>query len=114
MKLGKAQEIFALNIAQLIIIIFKFGFTCTLGEAHRPPEMAEIYEKQGKGIKDSLHCMRLALDINLFQNGKYLTKTANHKVFGDIWEILHPNNRWGGRFKRKDGNHYEMNLKKRR
>jgi len=112
MKLREAQEIFALNIAQLIVIIFKHGFTCTLGEAWRPREMGEIYKKQGKGIKDSQHCIRLALDINLFQGGKYLATTAAHKVFGDIWESMHPNNRWGGRY--KDGNHYEMLLNRRR
>lgn len=112
MKLREAQEIFALNIAQLIVIIFKHGFTCTLGEAWRPREMAKLYKKQGKGIKDSLHCNRLALDINLFQGGKYLKATVAHKVFGDIWERIHPNNRWGGRY--GDGNHYEMLLKKRR
>lgn len=114
MKLGEAQKIFTLNIAQLIIIMFKHGFTCTLGEAWRPPEMAEIYEKQGKGIKNSLHSMRLALDINLFSGKKYLTSSASHKVFGDIWKSLHPNNEWGGDFKRQDGNHYQMSLKERR
>ena len=112
MRLREAQEIFALNVAQLIIVIFKHGFSCTLGEALRPPEMAEIYAKQGKGIKDSQHCKKLALDINLFQAGKYLKTTAPHKVFGDIWEKMHPNNRWGGRY--GDGNHYEMLLRKRR
>lgn len=109
MILRKAQEIFALNIAQLIVAIFKHGFTCTLGEAWRTPKMAEIYAKQGKGIKNSQHCIRLALDINLFKDGQYLTNSSAHKPFGDIWESMCPNNRWGGRY--KDGNHYEMLLR---
>lgn len=111
MKLREAQEIFALNIAQLIVIIFKHRFTCTLGEAWRTKEMAEIYVERGIGILNSSHRKRLALDINLFKNGKYLKTTAVHKVFGDIWESMHPNNRWGGRY--GDGNHYEMLLRKR-
>ena len=106
MRLREMQEIFAKNIAKLITIIFEKGYTCTLGEAWRPPEMAEIYAKEGKGIKDSLHCNRLALDINLFKNGQYLSTDIAHKPFGDIWESIHENNRWGGRY--GDGNHYEM------
>lgn len=112
MRLREAQEIFALNIVQLILIIRKHGFTCTLGEAWRPKETAELYASRGKGIKDSQHCKRLALDINLFYNGRYLKTTKAHKVFGDIWESMHPNNRWGGRY--GDGNHYELLLFQRR
>lgn len=108
MKLREAQEMFALNITQLIVIIFKHRFTCTLGEAWRPKKTAELYAKQGKGIRKSSHCNRLALDINLFYKGRYLKTTKAHEVFGKIWESLHPNNRWGGNFKRPDGNHYEM------
>lgn len=111
-SLREAQEIFSLNIAQLIIVIFRHGFTCTLGEAWRPKETASLYASQGKGIKDSQHCKKLALDINLYQNGKYLKKTANHEVFGKIWEGLHPHCRWGGRW--GDGNHYEFLLKPRK
>lgn len=112
MRLREAQEIFSLNIAQLIIIIFKHRFTCTLGEALRPKWVAERYAKQGKGIVNSQHCKKLALDINLFQGGKYLKTTATHEVFGKIWESLHPNNRWGGRW--NDGNHYELCLSPRK
>lgn len=111
MKLREAQEIFALNIAQLIVIIFKHKFTCTLGEAWRPQWVAERYAKQGKGIRKSSHCNKLALDINLFKNGIWLKKTVSHEVFGGMWESMHPNNRWGGRY--SDGNHYEMLMKKR-
>lgn len=111
MKLRELQEIFAFNITNLIKQIYGQGFTCTLGEAWRPPEMAKIYEREGKGIFHSLHCDRLALDINLFKDGKYLSESSAHKPFGDIWEGMHENNRWGGRY--KDGNHYEMLLKKR-
>jgi len=110
MRLSHYQSIFALNIAQLIVIIFKHKFTCTLGEAWRPPEMAKIYKQLGKGIKGSQHCKKLALDINLFKDGKYLRTTEAHAYFGGLWETLHPNNRWGGRY--GDGNHYEMLTRK--
>jgi len=106
MKLTDYQAIFASNVALLIQHIEDMGYRCTLGEAWRTKEMAEIYAKKGIGIKDSLHIKRLAIDINLFKDGVFLEDGEAHKQFGEWWEKLHPFNRWGGRF--SDGNHYEM------
>ncbi len=111
MKLHERQSIFALNVSKLIEYIYKQGYTCSLGEAFRTPEQAAIYAKEGKGIKNSLHCQRLALDINIFSPaGEYLSQTSDYKIFGDFWETLNPLNRWGGVFSRADGNHFEMHL----
>ncbi|MHA2066552.1 MAG: M15 family peptidase [Candidatus Thorarchaeota archaeon] len=107
MSLNKQQQIFAVNAARLILKIDETeGYACTFGEAHRPPEMAKIYKAKGIGIMDSLHALRLALDLNLFYKGEYCTKTEDHEQFGEYWESLHPDNVWGGRF--DDGNHYEQ------
>lgn len=107
--LHELQETFTLNTHKLIGYIFNKGYSCTYGETYRPPEMAEIYAKQGKGIINSLHCKRLAVDLNIFSpEGKYLTTTKEHAIFGEYWEALHPYNRWGGHFTRGDGNHFEM------
>lgn len=109
MVLNECQEAFARNAAKLITFIFNKGYSCTLGEAFRPQETAAIYAKQGKGIVDSLHCKRLAIDLQLFSpDNKYLTVTKDYKIFGEYWESLHPYNRWGGHFARGDGNHFEM------
>lgn len=103
----KRQKLFAINVSLLIHRIFLDGYSCTLGEVYRPVEMAKIYAKEGKGILESQHCDRLAIDINLFdKDNVYLIKSEDHKKFGEYWESLHPENRWGGRF--SDGNHYEM------
>jgi len=110
--LWQNQAMFARNVARLIEYIFKSGYYCTLGDAYRPPETAALYEAQGKGIKDSLHCKRLAIDLNLFDaEGRYLTDGKYYKRFGDYWTTLHIDNRHGGRFKRKDHGHFEMNVK---
>ncbi len=68
--------------------------------------MATLYAKQGKGIVNSLHRKRLAVDINLFKGNKFLSETESYREIGEYWESLHPLNRWGGRF--QDGNHFEM------
>jgi hypothetical protein len=108
--LSQKQAIFAQNVAKLIEYIFSKGYLCSLGETYRTPTQAKIYADEGKGILNSLHCKRLAIDINLFsKNGKYFPLTEDYKPFGDYWESLHPSNRWGGTFKtRPDGNHMEM------
>ena len=104
-----AQEIFALNVAKLIMFIFENGYACTLGEAYRTKEQAEIYAKQGKGINNSQHCKRLAIDLNLFtHDGKYLNNSEDYELIGAYWENLHDANRWGGNFQRADGSHFEM------
>lgn len=110
MRLLDKQQRFTVNVSKLIAHIFNSGFTCTLGEAFRTPEQAEIYAKSGKGIKDSLHCKRLAIDINLFDpQDNYLTDTEDYKYFGEYWEKLDDDNEWGGWFKaRPDGNHFQM------
>jgi len=108
MRLSEQQAAFTRDVAKLINWIFDNGFAVTFGEALRTPEQAEIYAKEGKGIKDSLHCKKLAIDLNLFDHeGKYLSDTKAYEEFGVFWESLNPLNRWGGRFTRADGNHFE-------
>src|ERR1017187_4152680 len=103
MKLWEKQSIFSQNVAKLIQYAASIRFDVTLGESWRSAEQAAIYAKEGKGIIDSLHCKRLAIDLNLFdENGIYLTNEAPYKMLGDYWVALHPLNRWGGIFKRVD------------
>lgn len=55
-------------------------------------------------MKNSLHELGLAQDIDLYFNGKYQDKSEHHGVFGNHWEGLDAYCKWGGRF--GDGNHY--------
>ena len=106
--LEKNQAIFTRHVSQLISFVFAQGYECTLGEAFRTQEQAEIYAKNGKGIKNSLHCDRLAIDLNLFSpQGKYLTDTKAYTEMGSYWKALSTANRWGGDFPKPDGCHFE-------
>lgn len=96
MSLRKKQSEFALMVAKLIFYANKNGYEVTLGDA---------YAKNGHS-KNSFHYKRLAIDLNLFFDGRYLTKTEDHKILGDYWKSI--GGTWGGDFKRKDGNHYSL------
>ena len=107
MKLSDTQKEFALNAAYLIQHINAAGYACTFGDAYRSPKaFGGMGEKGPYGRAKSAHKQRLAIDLNLFKDGKYLSSTEDHRPFGEYWKALHPDNRWGGDFSRPDGNHY--------
>ena len=104
MTLRQKQWKFVLMVSQLICWCAEHGYEVTFGEAYRDPEWADILAGRGKGIKNSLHCSRLAIDLNLFKDGKYLSSTKDHEPLGLLWESI--GGTWGGRF--SDGNHYSL------
>lgn len=95
-RLRKRQFEFAKAVPELISEAFRLGFDVSLGDAYRDPRCPY-------GSKSSKHHRRLAIDLNLFRRGVYLTKTEHHAQLGEYWESL--GGIWGGRF--DDGNHYE-------
>jgi hypothetical protein len=107
MTLREKQSQFARDVANLIQFAYAEGYEVTFAEAYRPPELAELYAQQGRGIRNSQHTKRLAIDLNLFLDGKYLTDSDDYRLLGCYWKSLRPENRWGGDFRRKDGNHFE-------
>ncbi len=110
MTTRERQSAFVLKVVKLINFADSMGYALTFGEAWRPPEMAAIYAKQGKGIKNSLHTDRLAIDFNLFKDGKWLTSTEDHRPLGQFWESLSDAQVtcvWGGSWG-NDGNHYAV------
>lgn len=97
--LGEKQELFALLAYKLQGHILESGYDIRLGHAYR-------CENCVMGAKNSNHKIKLAIDINLFKDGKFLQLTEDHKIFGEWWEKQHPLCCWGGRF--NDGNHYSL------
>lgn len=104
--LGQKQRRFTRLVGLLIEYAYANGYELTFGEAYRTPEQAALNAKTGKGIANSLHIDRLAVDFNLFRNGKWLNSSEDHKPLGEYWESLAPDCVWGGRF--GDGNHYSI------
>lgn len=104
MTLRQKQSIFARMVASLIVKAYELGYEVTLGEAYRSQEEAERLAGLGKGVANSIHTKRLAVDLNLFRDGRYLSSTESHRPLGEWWESQ--GGAWGGRF--NDGNHYSI------
>lgn len=109
MELFKQQSLFAFDVAKLLSHIQSKGLYCSFADAYRDPAMAAIYAKEGKGIQDSLHCKRLAIDLNIFDaTGVFLPQdNATYEELGAFWESLNPLNKWGGKFPRRDLDHFQ-------
>lgn len=105
--IGQVQREFGKYVPRLLDYILSQGYEYTLGDAFRDERVHGAFGvKLGYGHPKSGHKRRLALDINLFLNGKYLEGTEAHRPFGEWWKQQHPRARWGGDF--NDGNHYSF------
>lgn len=90
-SLGAYQARCANALATFITQIPKIDrgqYAVTFGEAFRPQSVAAAYARQGIGIANSLHTQRLAIDLNLFIDGKFQTSTEAHKPLADLWLAL--------------------------
>ena len=94
--LRQKQSEFAFMVSDLIKFAYANGYELSLGDAY-----AHSGHKEG-----SFHYMRLAIDLNLFREGRYLTTTEDHKPLGNFWKSI--GGSWGGEFRHSDGNHYSL------
>lgn len=97
MTLGQKQRKFTLMVAKLIEFAYEKGYELSFGDAFRDSRVPY-------GHPNSLHRRRLAVDFNLFKDGKYLNSSKAHTELGEYWESI--GGSWGGRF--GDGNHYSL------
>src|SRR3954466_3319643 len=110
MTLAEKQSRFASKVAELIIEANRQKYLVTIGEAWRSPETCALYAKEGKGIAHSNHIQRLAIDLNLFDEGlKLLSTHEEYRPLGEWWESQSDHDLtlcWGGRFHREDIYHF--------
>ena len=112
MSLIQEQQMFLLDVCELIKFATATGLVVTAGELWRPPEMQKIYVQTGRSkTMKSKHLDRLAVDLNFFKAGKYIQSYNELVEVGKYWESLNPKNRWGGNFSSfKDLPHFERNM----
>lgn len=92
-----------MRFAKMFFLLLKFatahGYEWKIGRA-----FVTEAEAASTGFTKSLHRKLLAIDLELYKDGKYLTKTEEHNELGEYWESI--GGSWGGRF--EDGNHYSL------
>ena len=85
-----SEQIFLSNITKLMDTVYS-----------KPGYRVSIDHKVdiSQGPVDSIAKLRqakLALNLNLFKDGIYLTQTSDYAELGSIWTSLDPHNIWGG------------------
>ena len=111
-SLGQKQRRFARNVPRLIDMAHNLGFEVTIGDVFRDPRISGHYGvKKGYSSKYSNHKLKLAIDLNLFRNGRYLSSTKSHRELGEWWMSQGEDHEWGGAYGRFDGNHYSLSYK---
>lgn len=110
MRLVVKQRLFMKLLGEFLVWIYQHPeYSVTGGELQRTQAQALSNAASGSGISNSLHLIRLAVDLNLFINGVYQTDSRAYLPLGVKWKSLHPLCRWGGDFvKRADGNHFSI------
>ena len=104
------QSKFVKMVALLILYAYEIGYTLTFGDAYTQEKEVKCPKCEGMikipdgHSRHSFHRKRLAIDLNLFKDGKYLTETEDHRPLGEFWISL--GGTWGGDFHKPDGNHY--------
>ena len=105
--LGEKQRRFTLMAAKLIEHIYASGYQATFGDAYRDPRVhGQMGAKKVNSYSaaNSCHKLRLAVDLQIFKDGVYLTRTEDYAFAGKYWESI--GGTWGGRF--NDGNHFSI------
>jgi len=107
LTLRQQQSLFVQMVAKLINFAYENGYELTFGDAYRDPRVFGLLgERKGYGSPSSFHKQRLAIDLNLFKDGKFLSTTEAHKPLGEYWKSI--GGKWGGDFSKPDGNHYQF------
>lgn len=119
-KLLQSQFLFSIHVQKLIQWAVVRGYMFTYGEVYRTKEQQFIYYKAGlTKTLDSLHMQRLAVDFNIFKNGKLLESRKEIQPLGEYWKALSDYNIWGGDFNNNgdteddnfhDPNHFQTNI----
>ncbi len=108
MGLNKKQADFTRSIAYFLVWCHENGYEVFGAELYRTPEQARIYASQGRGIVNSVHCKKLAMDIYRLKGGTVTWEADDYTAMGEKWKSMHHQARWGGDFKNRDAVHFSF------
>lgn len=97
MTLREIQSDFVNDIKELIQFTYQEGYELTFGEVLRTEYQQKEYLRTGLSkTMDSMHLKKLAVDFNVFKDGKLLDDVEDIRPIGEYWKRLNPDNVWGG------------------
>jgi peptidoglycan L-alanyl-D-glutamate endopeptidase CwlK len=110
MTLSDHQWQFLQDVSLLVQFALEHGYKLTGGELWRTEEQQRIYlDRKLSKTMDSKHLKRLAIDLNVFVNGKLASTRADFVELATYWRSLSPHNvsgyDWGW-----DYNHFERKI----
>ncbi len=115
MRVGAKQELFSRCLPLLITKAHELGYEVRLRDLWRSKEEAARLARAGIGIKNSLHCKGLAIDLYIRRpGGSILWATEHYRELGEYWESMDRLCFWGGRTNkpgdrlRHDGGHFAI------
>ncbi len=125
MTLGEQQERFTYLVHTLLGWLQANGYKVRMGECQRTMSQGllnyyggEVGYDSEKGLfikpapkcswtLNSMHLSKLAMDLHIFKNGKYLDTVEALRHVGNYWVLLDRQNLWGGDFPKKDAFHFQ-------
>lgn len=107
-QLLSAQQKFAEMSVSLYQFILTKGWKFTYGETYRSPIKAEENAEAHTGIANSLHTLKLAVDLNIFNSVGMFETFEDFRPIGEYWESI--GGSWGGRFKNQDCDHFSLSF----
>lgn len=108
MNLREARCFFTILQAKLCLEIERRGLQVAADELKRDPRVAVLNAASGAGITNSLHCIGLAIDLQLYKDGVWLSHLEDYRPIGEWWKQQHPLCRWGGDFQKPDSDHFSI------
>lgn len=104
------KQIFFLQcVARFLFDAKNMGYLSTTGEAWRSEETCALYKKEGKGIKASLHPLRLAIDLNFYYQGRIIETPSALAVLWESYSTKEYTCRAGFFFKpQPDSDHFSI------
>lgn len=108
MTLNEKQVEFTRTLARFLVWCFDNDHLVIGAEWYRTKEQAEIYAAKGKGILNSVHRLKLAVDLFRVVGGAVSWDTKHYEDLGAKWKTMHPDARWGGDFAGRDCVHFSF------
>jgi hypothetical protein len=114
MTLNEKQVEFTRTLGHFIVWCFRNDYEVIGAELFRTKEQAEIYAASGKGILNSVHRLKLAIDLFRVVGGSVSWDNKDYEPLGKKWKAMHPDARWGGDFSNRDAVHFSFEYKGRK